>query len=104
MRLGELKHFLTFQAPAKDANGVVTYTTIFTCKGSWWGLSSAESFANQQESGNITGRVRIQYRPIAIKTNWRILIDNTIILNIVGPPINIGGDNKFYEIKVRQLE
>lgn len=103
MRLGELKHHLTFQAPTKDANGVVGWQTAFTCKGSWWGLSGEESIVNMQSGGNITGKVRILYRPIKIKTSWRILIGSTV-LNIAGPPINLGGENRYLELKVRQVE
>ena len=103
MRLGELRHSLTFQCPTKDANGVVGWQTAFTCKGSWWGLSGEEGIVAQQMGGNITGKVRIMYRPIKIKTSWRILIGD-IVLNIAGPPINLGGENRFIELKVKQVE
>ena len=104
MRLGELRHTLQFQAPTKDANGVVGWQTAFTCKGSFWGLSGEEGIVAQQMGGNITGKVRIMYRPIKIKTSWRIVVDGNIILNIAGPPINLGGEQKYLEIKVRQTE
>jgi hypothetical protein len=68
--------------------------------GTFW----QESLVNMQMGGNITGKVRIMYRPIAIKTSWRIKVDNNVILNIAGPPINLGGENKYLEIKVRQTE
>ena len=104
MRLGELRHTLIFQCPTKDANGVVGWQTAFTCKGSFWGLSGQESIVAQQAGGNITGKVRIMYRPIRIKTSWRVLVDNNVVLNIAGPPLNLGGENKYIELKVRQIE
>lgn len=104
MRVGDLKHFITFQAPAKDANGLITWQTIFTCKGAWWGLSAQEQVAAMNMGGNITGKIRIQYHPARIRSSWRVLVDNNYILNLVGPPVNIGGDNRWLEMRVKQVE
>jgi len=56
--------------------------------------------------GTITGKVRIDYRPVKIRTTWRIKVDQPTgetILNIVGPPININGDNKILEMRIKEV-
>jgi len=99
---GALNRNLTFQAPTKDSNGVVGWQTIFTAKGAYWPLSGAEKVAAMALSGTITGKIRIRYRPVKIKTTWRILCGDSI-LNIVGPPVNLSGNNTFYEIQVKEV-
>lgn len=101
MRVGDLNRTLLFQAPTKDANGVVSWTTIFTAKGAVWPLNSAESLQALALGGTITGKIRIRYRPVAIKPTWRILCGSTIY-SIVGPPINLSGKNEYYELKVKE--
>lgn len=98
MRIGDLNRVLIFQAPSGSP---VTWTTIFTCKGAVWPLSSAESIQALALGGTITGKVRIRYRPVSIKSTWRIL-NGSMIYSIVGPPINLGGSNMFYELKVKE--
>ena len=99
MRVGDLSKTLIFQAPSGSP---VVWTTIFTCKGAVWSLNSAESMQALAMGGTITGKIRIRYRPVSIKPTWRVLVNNSTILSIVGPPINLGGSNTFLEIKVKE--
>jgi SPP1 family predicted phage head-tail adaptor len=99
MRLGDMTKNLTFQAPSGSP---VVWTTIFTCKGAYWGLSGQEKIAAMSSGSTITGKVRIKYRPVKIKTTWRILCDGST-LGIVSPAINLGGNNQFYEIQVKEV-
>lgn len=98
MRTGDLNRTLIFQAPSGSP---VTWTTIFTCKGAVWPLTSVERIQALSLGGTITGKIRIRFRPVAIKTTWRILAGASI-LSIVGPPINLGGNNTFLEIQVKE--
>jgi len=100
MRIGDFNRTCTFQAPSGSP---VVWTTIFTCKGAWWGLNGAERIAAMAGNSTITGKVRIRYRPVAIKTTWRILVNNSTILSIISPPINLGGRNEWMEIQVREV-
>lgn len=98
MRIGDLNKSLVFQAPSGSP---VTWTTIFTCKGTVWPLNAAESVAAMSLSGSITGKIRIRYRPVSIKPTWRILSGATVY-SIVGPPINISGNNTYLELRVKE--
>ena len=99
MRIGDLSKSLTFQAPSGSP---VVWTTIFTCKGAWWPLTSVERIQALALGGIIDGKVRIRYRPVKIRATWRILVNTATILSIVGSPINLGGNNQFYEIQVKE--
>ena len=98
MRVGDLNRTLLFQAPSGSP---VTWTTIFTCKGAVWPLTSVERVQALALGGTITGKVRIRFRPVKIKTTWRILTGDSI-LSIVGLPINLGGKNEWMEIQVKE--
>ena len=98
MRIGDLNRTLLFQAPSGSP---VTWTTIFTAKGAVWPLNSSESMQALALGGTITGKIRIRYRPVAIKPTWRILNGSTIY-SIVGPPINLSGNNTYLELKVKE--
>ena len=98
MRVGDLNRSLIFQAPSGSP---VTWTTIFTCKGAVWPLNSTESLQSLALGGTITGKIRIRYRPVSIKPTWRVLCGNTIY-SIVGPPINVSGNNTYLELKVKE--
>lgn len=99
MRIGDLNKNLTFQAPSGSP---VAWTTIFTCKGAVWPLSSQEAIQAMALGGTIDGKVRIRYRPVKIRTTWRILTGNSI-LNIVGPPINLSGRNEYFELRTKEV-
>lgn len=99
MRLGDLNKTLIFQAPSGSPT---VWTTIFTCKGAFWGLTGAERVAALSSGSTITGKVRILYRPVRIKTTWRILCDGSI-LNIVSPAINVGGENRWLDMAVKEV-
>ena len=98
MRVGDLNRNLIFQAPSGSP---VTWTTIFTCKGAVWPLNSAESLQALALGGTITGKIRIRYRPVSIKPTWRVMCGSTIY-SIVGPPINISGNNTYLELRVKE--
>jgi SPP1 family predicted phage head-tail adaptor len=98
MRIGDLNRVCVFQAPSGSP---VTWTTIFTCKGAVWPLNSTESLQALALGGTITGKIRIRYRPVQIKATWRILVGSTIY-SIVGPPINVSGNNTYLEIRVKE--
>ena len=99
MRIGDMTKSLTFQAPSGSPT---VWTTIFTCKGAFWGLNGQEKIAAMASGSTITGKIRIRYRPVAIKTSWRIVVDGKN-LNIVSPPINLGGRNEWMEIQIREV-
>ena len=98
MRVGDLNRNLIFQAPSGSP---VTWTTIFTCKGAIWPLNSTESMQALAMGGTITGKIRIRYRPVSIKPTWRVVCGSTIY-SIVGPPINVSGNNTYLELKVKE--
>jgi SPP1 family predicted phage head-tail adaptor len=98
VRCGDLNRTLLFQAPSGSP---VTWTTIFTCKGAVWPLNSTESLQSLALGGTITGKIRIRYRPVSIKPTWRVVCGNTIY-SIVGPPINVSGNNTYLELKVKE--
>ena len=99
MRCGDLSKTLIFQAPSGSP---VVWTTIFTCKGAVWPLTSVERIQALALGGTITGKVRIRFRPVKIKTTWRILVGDSI-LSIVGAPINLGGKNEYFEIQIKEV-
>ena len=98
MRIGDLNRVLIFQAPSGSP---VTWTTIFTCKGAVWPLNSSESIQALAAGGIITGKIRIRYRPVSIKPTWRVTCGSTIY-SIVGPPINVSGNNTYLELRVKE--
>lgn len=100
-RIGDRNKYLVFQAPSKDANGVISWTTIFSCYGSYKPLSGNEAVQAMVLNGAITGKVRIAYRPVNVLTTWRILFKGKA-LNIASPPINIEGKNVELEMKIKE--
>ena len=107
MRIVALNERLEFQAPSKTPNEMggfsTVFTTIFTTSGAYWPLNGAEAIASMAAGGLIDGKVRIRYRPVKIKTSWRIrVVSRNIYLNIAGPPVNLFGERKWYEIRVKE--
>jgi len=97
MRLGDMTYWLKFDSPVGS-----TWVEQFTVKGAWWPLSSAESVAQMAAGGTVTGKVRIRYKPnVKILSSWRIRVNGSI-LAIIGPPVNLGGRNEFWEFKVKE--
>jgi SPP1 family predicted phage head-tail adaptor len=97
--LGDLSKTLIFQAPSGSPT---VWTTIFTCKGAYWNLNGSEQIAALSSGSTITGKVRIRYRPVNIKTTWRVLCDGKT-LGIASPAINLGGENRWLELKVKEV-
>jgi SPP1 family predicted phage head-tail adaptor len=105
MRIGDLNRRLEFQAPTKTSDGMggfsIVWVTLFTTFGSLWPLSGAEALAAMQMGGTIIGKVRIRYRSVTIRTSYRIKYGNRCF-DIAAPPINLGGGNKWLEIKIKE--
>jgi SPP1 family predicted phage head-tail adaptor len=98
MRIGEMTRYCSFDAPVGS-----TWVEQFTVKGAYWPLNSAESVAQMTLGGTVTGKIRIRYKPnVKILTSWRIRVNGTI-LAIVGPPVNIGGNNVWMEFRVKEI-
>ncbi|GAG97006.1 unnamed protein product [marine sediment metagenome] len=105
MLIGDLKHRLEFQAPTKTSDGMggfeTAFKTMFTAWGSLWPLSGAEALAAMQMGGVMTGKVRIRYRSTVIRVSYRIKHGNKYY-NIAAPPINLGGNNEYLEMKIKE--
>lgn len=84
LRIGDNLQNLTFQAPSGSPT---VWTTIFTCKGTYKGLTGQEQIVALANNSTITGTVRIPWLLVPIKTTWRIVCNGTRILNIAGPAI-----------------
>jgi len=100
MRISDMNRNMVFQAPSGSPT---VWTTIFTCKGALWPLSSAESVAAMSLNGSITGKVRIRWRPVKIRSNWRIVVAGSTTLSIVGPAMNLGGRSEYLEMKIKEV-
>ena len=104
MRRSDLQYDMTFQAPSTVTPTV--WTTAFTCRGSILELKGAEKVQAMALGGIITGKVVIPYRPIKIRTTWRIRVkkrEGESIMNIVGPPVNVDGKNMYWELRVKEV-
>jgi head-tail adaptor len=99
MRLGDLRDNLIFQAPSGSP---VTWTTIFTAKGQKRDLSGVEKIAALQAGGIITGSIWIQWRPVNIKTTWRILREGRY-LNIVSVLDMKLPEGRYWKIQIKEV-
>ncbi len=99
-RIGDFIDNLVFQAPSGTP---ITWTTVFSCKGQFKGLSSKENIAALAANSIITGTVVIRWRPIKIRANWRIVI-NGVNFNISGAAIDTRlPEGRFLIIKVAEI-
>jgi SPP1 family predicted phage head-tail adaptor len=105
MRTGELDKLIEIQAPSKVPDGMGGFTqsfkTVFTVWGSIWPLNGQEAIAAMQAGGTITHRIRIRFKPVNIRTSWRIKYGDKYF-NIASPPVNLGGENRWMEFKVKE--
>lgn len=102
MRLGDLDKECSFQAPSGSP---VVWTTIFSCKGSFWGLSGQEKITAMATGSTVIGRVRIKYRPIDIPATWRIIIkgkNRTFIVGVSSPSMLVDSD-RYLEMQVKKV-
>jgi SPP1 family predicted phage head-tail adaptor len=99
MRTGDMTKTLLFQAPTKDANGLVGWATVFTAKGALWPTSASEQIKNMATVMTISHRIRIRYRPL-MKPNWRVKFGNRnfAIVSIV----NVGEANQWLDILTKE--
>lgn len=90
MRIGDLKHRVTLQYPAKVPDGMggstVTWTDAATVWAAIWPVSASETIQVNQASMTITHRIRIRYRSV-LKASWRISWANRYfnIVSIIDP-------------------
>lgn len=100
-RIGDLTDNLSFQAPSGTP---VSWTTIFSCKGQHKGLTSKEGIAAMAGSSIITGTVKIRWRPVRIRSNWRIVVNGYTTLNVIGPAIDTRlPEGRFLVMKVAEV-
>lgn len=102
IRIGDMTDNFVFQAPSGSP---VTWTTIFSCKGLYKGLASKESIAAMASNSTVTGTVRIWWKPVKIRSNWRIVANGTTILSISGPAIDTKypGEGRYWVLKVVEV-
>lgn len=98
MRIGDRQSFLTFQAPSGSP---IAWTTIFTEKGYLKNLSAQESIAALAVGSTIVGTILIPWRPVDIKTTWRILLNGSV-LNIASVIDVLMPQGRFFSIKVKR--
>lgn len=100
----DLNKRITVQYPLKAPDGMGNFTqTWFDAATIWagiWPLRGDEAMAAQQMGGTITHRIRIRYRR-GIRTSWRLKYGNRYF-NIIGPPINIGEENRYMDLMVKE--
>lgn len=99
MRLGDLNKSLTFQAPSGSP---VVWTTIFTCKGQKRNLTGAENIQALAAGGTVTGTIWIRWRPVNIKTTWRIVCEGKNI-NIVSVIDTTLPEGRFFKIQIKEI-
>lgn len=100
-RIGDLTDNLSFQAPSGSP---VSWTTIFSCKGQHKGLTSKEGIAAMAANSIITGTVKIRWRPVRIKSNWRIIANGTTTLNVLGTAVDVRlPEGRFWVMKVAEV-
>jgi len=73
--IGDIRHRVTLQAPAKAPDGMggftVTWTDAATVWAAIWPVSASETIQAAQTGMTITHRIRIRYRAV-LKASWRI--------------------------------
>ena len=104
MRIGDLKHMITLQAPTLTPDGMgghkTTWADIATVWAAIWPVSANEQVKNMQVAGEITHRVRIRYRA-NIRPSWRVKFGDRYF-NIVGPPVNTEMRNEWLDLVCKE--
>jgi SPP1 family predicted phage head-tail adaptor len=104
MRIADLNKRFELQAPTKVSDGrggsTTTYATAATVWGALWPLRGDELIEGMKLTATITHRIRIRYRT-DIKASWRIKLGNRYF-SISAAPINMGEENKYLEIMVKE--
>src|SRR5512135_2602518 len=75
MRIGDLRHQITYQAPVRVADDMggatVTWTDMETVWAAIWPVSANEQIQSAQPTMTISHRIRNRYFP-GLKASWRI--------------------------------
>lgn len=98
MRLGDLQKTMQFQAPSGSPT---VWTTIFTCKGQKRSLTGAENIQALAAGGTVTGTIWIRWRPVNIKTSWRISYEGRYA-NIVSVLDTNLPEGRYYRIQIKE--
>lgn len=98
MRIGDLTKNLTFQAKYGSPE---IWQTIFTCKAQKRNLTGAENIQALAANSTITGTIWIRWRPVNIKTSWRIVCEGKNI-NIVSVLDTLLPEGRFFKIQIRE--
>lgn len=96
MRAGSLFRRFTLERPS-DATGTASFATVTEVWGSLSGLSGIESPAIQASADY---RVVLRYRG-DLTTRDRLRIGNRVF-NLIGPPIDPDGQERQWQILVRE--
>lgn len=99
MRLGDMQRNLTFQAPSGSP---MVWTTIFTCKGQKRNLTGAENIQALASGGTVTGTIWIRWRPVNIKTSWRICCENKYINIVSALDVNLP-EGRFWKLQIKEV-
>ena len=104
MRIGDLKHRITIQAPTRVPDGMGntdnTWTDRATIYAAIWPVSAKEQIASMGLVLTMTHRIRIRYRS-DIKSDWRLKYKNSLfnIVSIVNPNM----ENRMLDIIVKAV-
>lgn len=99
MNIGSMRDTLIFQAPIL---GGQSWTTIFTAKGQKCDLTGAEKIAALSSGGIITGFIWMRWKPVHIKTTWRIVFENRYMNIISAPKVRLP-EGLFYKIHIKEV-
>ena len=104
MKIGDLKHRITLQAPIKAPDGMGgfdnTWSDRDTISAAIWPVSAKEQVASMGAVMTMSHRIRIRYRS-DVKANWRFKYKNSYfnIVSIVNPNMA----NKQLDIMVKAV-
>jgi SPP1 family predicted phage head-tail adaptor len=104
MRAGNLNKYVTIQYPTKASDSIGGMTTSWSDLGSvWaavWPVSSKEYSLHQQETMEVTHRIRIRYRN-EVRASYRIKFGNKYyqIKSIVNP----GTENRWLDLLCKEV-
>ena len=104
MRIGDLKHRITIQAPTRVPDGMGntdnTWTDRATIYAAIWPVSAKEQVASMGVVMTMSHRIRIRYRS-DIKSDWRLKYKNSYF-DIVSI-INNNMENRMLDIIVKAV-
>jgi SPP1 family predicted phage head-tail adaptor len=78
------------------------WQTVFTCKGQKRNLTGAENIQALAAGGTISGTIWIRWRPVNIKTGWRIVCEGKNI-NIISVLDTLLPEGRFWKIQIKEV-